>query len=32
MTFGGRVRMTLYPDALGGSDDALGRQDNEGRG
>ena len=32
MTFGGRVRMTLYPDALGESDDALGKQGNEGRG
>lgn len=32
MTFGGRVRMTLYPHALGGSDDALGRQGNENRG
>ena len=32
MTFGGRVRMTLFPDALGGTDDALGKQGDEGRG
>ena len=32
MTFGGRVRMTLLPHALGGTDDALGRQGDENQG
>ena len=32
MTFGGRVRMTLLPHALGGADDALGRQGDENQG
>ena len=32
MTFGGRVRMTLLPHALGGIDGASGRQGDENRG
>ena len=32
MTFGGRVRMTLLPHALGGTDDALGRQGDGNQG
>ena len=32
MTFGGRVRMTLFPHALGGADDATGRQGDENQG
>ena len=32
MTFGGRVRMTLFPHALGGADDAMGRQGDENQG
>ena len=32
MTFGGRVRMTLFLHAVGGIDGALGGQDDESRG
>jgi len=32
MTFGGQVRMTLFPHALGGADDALERQGDENQG
>ena len=32
MTFGGRVRMTLFPHALGEADDAFGRQGDENQG
>ena len=32
MTFGGRVRMTLFPNALGGADDTLVGQGDESQG
>ena len=32
MTFGGRVRMTLFPNALGGADDTLVGQGDENQG
>ena len=32
MMFGGRVRMTVFPHTVGGTDGALGKHGDEGRG